>query len=184
MAETVASTGKVDENKFEQGILNEDFDVIKEQIEAGINVNKKLSTGFLPINEIITPALGLLVEITSPNIMIVKLLLQGGADLNKQSGLEGSTPLTQASFYGYLNIVKLLVDCGADINSSDKSNASALMYSTMCKNDNKYEIAEYLLKKGADVNRKESTIGLNALGGAMRFNDTKMIQLLKKYGAK
>ena len=58
------------------------------------------------------------------------------------------------------------------------------MYSTMCKNDNKYEIAEYLLKKGADVNRKESTIGLNALGGAMRFNDTKMIQLLKKYGAK
>ena len=54
----------------------------------------------------------------------------------------------------------------------------------MCKNDNKYEIAEYLLKKGADVNRKESTIGLNALGGAMRFNDTKMIQLLKKYGAK
>ena len=88
--------------------------------------------------------------------------------------------------YGFHNSGEPLkiIDCGANINSSDNTNSTALMYSTMCKSNDRYKIAEYLLKKGADPNLKESTIGLNAIGGAARTNDIKMIQLLKKYGAK
>jgi len=51
------------------------------------------------------------------HIEIVKLLLDGGADVNAVAGM-GWTALSEAAFHAETDIVNLLIDRGADINKA------------------------------------------------------------------
>ncbi|MBN2181376.1 MAG: ankyrin repeat domain-containing protein [Sedimentisphaerales bacterium] len=87
----------------------------------------------------------------------------------------GSTPvLYTALSRGHNEIVKLLLSHGA----SPKDNPRALRYA------NSPEMAELLIKYGADVNwRDGNNYALTALHSSAATNDTKMIELLLNHGA-
>ena len=69
---------------------------------------------------------------------------------------EGSTPLHLAAELGYLDIVKLLVQNGANIGA--KKYLSETPLQTAVIND-RYEISEYLLENGAEVNTDDILYG-------------------------
>eukprot|EP00919_Chromeraceae_sp_WS-2016_P007747 GHVR01018221.1.p1 GENE.GHVR01018221.1~~GHVR01018221.1.p1 ORF type:complete len:154 (+),score=25.57 GHVR01018221.1:151-612(+) len=61
----------------------------------------------------------------SDQLAVVKLLLDGGADVNRKGGLGESSPLHLACAAGTIDVVKLLVERGADVRC--KSRLSSLM---------------------------------------------------------
>ena len=49
-----------------------------------------------------------------PNLKLVKLLIDRGADVNQHDGLEKETPLHYAAKYGNVELAKLLLKAKAD----------------------------------------------------------------------
>lgn len=81
---------------------------------------------------------------------IVEMLLDKGADVNAQSGNQGSA-LRLASLLGYEKVVEMLLGKGADVNAQSKRFGSALQEASR----NGHEVVvEILLDKGADVNSR------------------------------
>ncbi|KAI9766598.1 MAG: hypothetical protein M1840_006409 [Geoglossum simile] len=80
--------------------------------------------------------------------VVVKLLLEKGADVNAQDGFYGNT-LRMASYRGHEQIVKLLLDKGADINMQGRDYGNALQAAS---DQGHEQIVKLLLDKGADVN--------------------------------
>ena len=80
------------------------------------------------------------------NIEIVKLLLNAGADIDKQDN-HGDTALIYAAIKNNIEIVKLLLNSGADIDKQNNNGDTALIYAAYRNN---LEIVEILLDYGAD----------------------------------
>ena len=75
--------------------------------------------------------------------------------------------------------VKTLVEKGADVNyQNESSQATALM---MAANYEMFDIAEFLLEEGADVNRRDAN-GMTALMAAAGRSQ-EMVELLLEHGA-
>lgn len=95
----------------------------------------------------------------------------------------GNTLLHAACFDGRLDIVKKLIKKGALVNVNNFWYSTPLGYAVLRKH---YNVVEFLLQHGADPNSIVSTdCGLKrtVLAEAITDDDTKMIGLLKKYGA-
>lgn len=75
----------------------------------------------------------------------VKMLIDGGADINAKDNIGGSS-LMYASYYGRKDVVKLLLDNGADVNVKDKDGWTALTRASKKQNKN---ITDLLRKYGA-----------------------------------
>ncbi|KAK9408346.1 protein fem-1 like C [Crotalus adamanteus] len=85
----------------------------------------------------------------------------------------GATPLLMAARYGHLDMVEhLLEHCSASIEIGGSVNF-----------DGHKEIAQYLLEKGADVNRK-SVKGNTALHDCAESGSLEIMKMLLKYCAK
>jgi len=117
---------------------------------------------------------------------LVRLLISKGADALIE-GSTGNTPLFEASSARWdandddlIAIIDLLLAAGSDINYMNRNGATLLMNFAGYKTHEK--VFEYLIKKGADVNAKESD-GYTALHSACRHASPNLITLLK-YGAK
>lgn len=124
------------------------------------------------------PNSDLLDAVSRNDTVIVKLLLEKGADINtKFDG--GSTPLHLAASNGYTEIVKLLIDNGADVNAQNDLGNTPLHLAA----DNGYtEIVKYLIEKGADVNVKSDT-DWTPLNAAAESGSTEIVKLLLEKGA-
>ena len=81
-------------------------------LSAHANVNLQDDKGW--------PALMVACHSHTPNIDLVKLLVQSGADINVEEGDTKTTALLQAIMYGHTQIVQYLLDKGADINALSK----------------------------------------------------------------
>ena len=92
----------------------------------------------------------------TPAQIVKKLLKKGKLNPNSLSA-EGFTPLFYPIDNNNLKIVKLLVKAGADINSklAEKFYGTALEYAIR---EERTELAEYLIKKGAKINKIEKYI--------------------------
>ncbi|AVL95171.1 ankyrin repeat protein [Moumouvirus australiensis] len=74
--------------------------------------------------------------------------------INNRVGKE--TPLTLATWWNNLKLIKLLIKFGADINIPENENGwSPLIIACIRHTVNSYEIIEYLLKNGADINHQD-----------------------------
>ena len=84
-------------------------------------------------------------------IDVVSLLIQEGADVNKQSQLN-ETALMEAAYYGNAKIVNLLIDNGADVDMQDKYGYTALMVAAV---EGNAKIVTLLIDNGADVDMQD-----------------------------
>lgn len=120
-----------------EACLCSDFEIVNWLIQAGADVNAQ---DFCAM----TPLLSALVTKT-PNIDIIKLLIDKGADINFQwpsISSSGLTALMAAARAGYKDVMILLINLGADINIQDANGSSALDYALRSNN---FEIFRILL---------------------------------------
>jgi cytohesin len=116
-----------------------------------------------------------------------KILLDNGADV-KAKGDDGMNAFIQSTF-GILSkkvsteVMDLLLENGADLNSAlsskDAGGWTALHFASI---NGDIELVEYLILKGADVN-KTSDEGSTALSLARQEKNEALVSLLKKHGA-
>jgi len=103
----------------------------------------------------------------------VKLLLDGGADVNAQGGYYGNA-LQAASSNGKEAVVKLLLDTGADVNAQGGEYGNALQAALAGGNE---AVVKLLLDAGADVNAQGGFYG-NALQAASYRGHEAVVKLL------
>ncbi len=107
---------------------------------------------------------------------ILKLLIKFGADVNMQ--VYGDSALASAVMKGNVKVVKYLVEHGANVNTVDLFGNTILINLCNLKNE-QYEIAKYLIKKGADIRIKNHR-NLTALDYAKKRKFKRLISLLQK----
>lgn len=115
------------------------FDIAKELIRAGANVNPNIDDQFEQ-SHLLNSCLD------NRNWDIAKELIKAGADVNKGNAF--STPLIDACKNNNLNAVKLLIKAGANLNFKAK-NKTPLQISYDAKS---LRIADELIKAGANAN--------------------------------
>lgn len=177
-----------------------------------INVNKKYKyDGYNKCEEPIYPLiipLDAKFKDSKTNKEIIKLLLDAGADINKEkdpflrlkmavgtnniqvvkTSLAGLSEATKKGYaqgvlrlavtYGYTEIVKMLLEAGADINGT-YSGWSLLMDAS---SEGHTDTVEFLLKAGADVNQMKDD-DKNALLLALENQHPDTAKVLLNYGA-
>ncbi|HET7776599.1 MAG TPA: ankyrin repeat domain-containing protein [Azospira sp.] len=107
---------------------------------------------------------------------VVKLLVAGGAPLNRS---EGWPPLAYAAFNGQVEVMDYLLAKGADVNGASDNGTTALM---VAARNGHIEAVRLLLKHKPDVD-KISEAGGTALKWAVAANNTAIADLLRKAGA-
>lgn len=83
----------------------------------------------------------------SEGCAVVKILLELGADVNRQSGAGQCTPLHNAARRGCVEIAEVLLEAGADIEKKDAKGESPLRRAVNCKQE---KMVVFLLSRGAD----------------------------------
>jgi ankyrin repeat protein len=176
-------------------LYNGQFKSFKELLRLGANPN--ISDSMHCTSPIIQAC-----EDFDDKIKYVKELIKYKADVNYVECSEGKeeqktnrTPLITASSYGHLKIVKLLVDNGAYINYDNNRQAGSALGAAVLSE--KYDIALYLLERGADCNKvlykrynadnSETPIYMRDIiskGGEIRASKeyNKIVEILKKKG--
>ena len=80
---------------------------------------------------------------------LLRLLIEKGADPNEATG-EGRTALMAAAAMGRPEAVRILLEHDADINAADESGMTPLL--AACGGMASFELIEYLIENGANVN--------------------------------
>lgn len=95
--------------------------------------------------------------------------------------IDGFTPLGLASFFGHKELVKILLNNEADPNIAANNSFKVTPLHSACAVSN-YEIAQLLIKNGADVNAKQMQ-GVTPLHSAAHNGQTNLVRLLINNGA-
>jgi ankyrin repeat protein/beta-lactamase regulating signal transducer with metallopeptidase domain/Tol biopolymer transport system component len=158
VAELLIEEGAEIDAKTEAGLTPLDFvsrdntDTARLLIAHGADVNTKARNGYTPLHY---------AALRDAKDWVL-LLLDHGADMNAQI-TDGAMPSEVAARQGHEDVVRLLIDKGADL-----SNRDVLLFRA-CWNQQK-ELAEFLIRKGADVNSKrygdDNAPALDAIWGA------------------
>lgn len=111
---------------------------------------------------------------------VSKLINQNPGLVNSFSS-DGFTLLGLASFFGQIEIVKLLLSKKSNPNLAANNQFKVAPIHSACAISN-YEIADLLIKSGADVNVKQMQ-GVTALHSAAHNGQTKLAKLLIDSGA-
>src|SRR5689334_8042304 len=98
--------------------------------------------------------------------------LQSPPDMVNARSADGFTPLGLAAYFGQLEIVKLLLQHDADPNIASDNQFKVAPLHSACAVSN-YEIAELLLRGGADVNAKQMS-GVTPLHSAAHNGQAKL----------
>lgn len=94
---------------------------------------------------------------------------------------DGFTVLGLASFFGHLHLVKLLLGKGANPNIASNNQFKVAPLHSACAISH-FEIAELLIRHGADINAKQMQ-GVTALHSAAHNGQTNLAKLLLDNGA-
>ena len=142
------------------------FEILKFLVQAGADIND--------IEEL--PPLH--VAVKEHNTEVVEYLLSHGADIDiLNADLDDALHLAVQN--EDIQMVRLLVSKGIDINK--KQDIHPLFTAILHNIKPNYEIVDYLLQNGADVNTSDSDRGLTPLFVALSQNDIFLIKLILKY---
>ena len=111
------------------------------------------------------------------DVMMVKMLLECGADVNRKT-TDGTTPMMIAAHSGNFEIVEMLNLPGIELNAKTRRGWTALHYaaSSGC-----CETTEFLMLRGAEVNGRTKN-GTTPLSIARVNNRQDAVSLIKAYG--
>ena len=152
----------------------------------------------------------LVVAVEANQIDIVRLLLNHGADCNCKDWTSKNTPLDIAEQKGFKDIVQLLQERGAKYSSGSSfhlaaKNGDIVSVEEMLEkgqeinevdagkgwtplhyavNYGQKHLVEYLIIKGADVNRKDFLGKNNPIDVLSNVNRGEIVKILNRYGAK
>ncbi|OQY96546.1 MAG: hypothetical protein B6D37_01575 [Sphingobacteriales bacterium UTBCD1] len=111
----------------------------------------------------------------------ISQLLDKAPTLLNSFSPDGFTVLGLASFFGHLSLVKLLLNKGANPNIASNNQFKVAPIHSACATTN-LNIAELLIKHGADINAKQMK-GVTPLHSTAHNGQTKLSKLLIDNGA-
>ncbi len=111
----------------------------------------------------------------------ISQLLDKAPTLLNSFSPDGFTVLGLASFFGHLSLVKLLLNKGANPNIASNNQFKVAPIHSACATSN-LNIAELLIKHGADINAKQMK-GVTPLHSTAHNGQTKLSKLLIDNGA-
>lgn len=117
------------------------------------------------------PAGALIAAVKKEDIVLVRNLLDAGADVNEQATDTLNTPLHWAAYYNLTDIADLLLSRGANIEAQDKNGMTPLHDAVAFTSP---KMVTLLLRRGASVNAP-NTAGDTPLHLAAMFNETSAI---------
>lgn len=119
----------------------------------------------------------LIYEVAHHNIESVKEAIRKGYDINYRD-INNQTYLHVAVINYDIKITKLLVEAGAEIDCMDNNMNTPLIYAISEKDSRLFEIAKYLIKKGADLDLKAGEYSAREL--IQMFEDDELIEFIKE----
>jgi ankyrin repeat protein len=153
-----------------------------EAVERGdvAEARKLLAEGASPLVENSKGWPPLVLAVKAPNLDLVKLLVENGADVNARgSATNGSTVFSFAAEGGSFEVMDYLLEKGADINGKGKDGLLPLVY---VATRGRTQIVKYLLSKGADPEEfgpsDSKGIPFNALLAAARNHHIETFKVL------
>lgn len=152
---------------FSIHIAQEDMDVCKDFLEAGIDINCRDSAG--------TPML--CIAARSGKKGSIEWLVKNGAEIDAISKDRGYSAVMDAVWKLSPDIVSLLIKLGANLNFVSNDGQTALIVATGSSN---MEICEMLVKNGADPCVKDH-MGMSALDYARLFKKNTLVDLYQEY---
>jgi ankyrin repeat protein len=166
---TVAATTATAGDPIFDAIKTGNKTAVEQALVNGANVDSRAHDQATP----------LIVAALAHQVAIAELLLSKGADvMARNSG--GFTSLHAAAFSGSLPLVKLLLEKGAVLE--DAANKSGVTPLIVAGEENHVEVAEFLIAKGADVNRPEGH-GYLPITRAFWKGNRDIIKLFRRHGA-
>ena len=142
--------------------------VVQILLESGINPNNENNFQMTPL---------LLTENTMSSQIIIKLLLDYGADINKQKN--GRTRLHWAAFFGHKKVVQLLLERGADPNMASGHGETPLHN---CAQRGHLDVVKLLLDRGGGINSMRIN-GVTPLHAAVEKDNKDVVRFLLDRGA-
>ncbi len=127
-------------------------DLVKHFLARGADPNRTGSSG--------TTAL----MVAVPNLDKVRLLVEGGANVNARSETDRTAFLVAASYPRTVELLRLLLARGADLRAQDRGGATAL---SLAVRSSDVDVVRFLVERGLDVN----TLSANARRVAFMRND-------------
>ncbi len=149
----IGSSEKIFSSNIFEAIKNKNLSAVKVIVEQDNNYLKKLDENKYTVLHLASE-LG--------HLKIVRYLIEKGAEINSKNHQE-NTPLHLASIKKHFPIVKCLVLNGADVNIKNFRGRIPALAAIITFS--KFEIIEYLINKGSDINTVdflESTLLLRA----------------------
>ena len=117
---------------------------------------------------------------------VALLLLGYCADVDVR-GIDDRTPLHMAADCGLLEVTRILIEQGASINARDSSDRTPLHPTFLNQpgtfDEAYFDVVQYLLEHGIDVDAQANTENSTALHLASYFGGFRVAQLLLDYGA-
>ena len=150
-------------------LYTDNSEILNQLLERGYDADQEMHGGITP----------LMWAARTSNYRAVKTLLENGADPNRVSG-EDLTPLEYACIEADEKCAGILIDAGANVNRVSKGDFTPLF--TAVTQAGKQNFAEFLIRKGADINRQDNH-GDTALIYAVYCSDYEQVKMLLKNGA-
>jgi len=173
LAEGADANGADKSNRTALFYLGEDpkgYSMMKLLLSHGADANQTDTLQMTP----------LMMSARSGHVANIQLLIEHGAILGV-ADKQGNLALGFAARNGHVAAVQILLKAGADIDAPDGyANKSALMIAV---NSGHHNTVEELIRQGANVHMEDKT-GETALGIAEMGRKTRMIDILRKAGAR
>jgi ankyrin repeat protein len=151
--------------------------VVNLLLERNADISKRNSSGRTPLHA----------ACEEQSLEIVKLLLGRNADANDHAVITGNHTLTplysiynagigETGEYNTLAIMEELIKYGADVDYPCYSNGGTVLYAACANGD--YEIADFLINKGADIKKKLHQVIMDPAVVAYQNGHIKIVERL------